>query len=127
MIVTCVHVYVKKEHIDDFKKASIKNHNSSVHEPGNLRFDVLQSTKKPSQFMLYEAYESEEAAAAHKETAHYLEWKRTVADWMAQPREGVPYKVICPEDRSKWLFQHLLFHESRLFISAQGSLPAWIL
>ncbi len=102
MIVTCVTVYVRDEHIDDFIRASVKNHSGSVQEPGNLRFDILQCIINPSRFMLYEAYESEEASAAHKKTNHYLEWKETVADWMAQPREGVPYKVICPEDRIEW-------------------------
>ena len=102
MIVTCVTVYVKEEHIDDFITATIKNHKGSIGEPGNLRFDVLQCTTDPSRFMLYEAYESEEASAAHKETSHYQEWKKTVADWMAEPREGFPHNVICPKDRSKW-------------------------
>ena len=102
MIVTCVTVYVREEHIDDFITATVKNHNCSIGEPGNLRFDVLQCTTDPSRFMLYEAYESEEASAAHKETAHYQEWKKTVADWMAKPREGVPHNVICPKDRRKW-------------------------
>ncbi len=96
MIVTCVYVWVKKEHVDDFIRASIENHNHSVKEPGNLRFDVLQSEEDPTQFMLYEAYESPEAAAAHKQTEHYLKWRDTVADWMAQPRKGVKYKAIRP-------------------------------
>ena len=64
MIVNCVKVYVKEEHIDDFIRASMKNHTGSVQEPGNLRFDVLQCRTNPSQFLLYEAYESEEASAA---------------------------------------------------------------
>ena len=102
MIVNCVKVYVKEDHIDDFIGASMKNHIGSVQEPGNLRFDVLQCKTNPSQFLLYEAYESEEASAVHKQTSHYLEWKNTVADWMAQPREGVPYNIIFPEDRSEW-------------------------
>ena len=102
MIVTCVSVYVKEDHIDDFIGASIKNHTGSVLEPGNLRFDVLRDRSDLSRFLLYEAYESEEASAAHKLTAHYLEWKNTVADWMAQPREGVPYDIITPKDRSEW-------------------------
>lgn len=102
MITTCVNVYVKKEYIDDFIEATVKNHNGSIREPDNLRFDVLQCATNPSRFLLYEAYESEEASAAHKETSHYMEWKKTVVDWMAQPREGVPYKVICPKERSKW-------------------------
>ena len=102
MIVTCVYVYVEEEHIDDFIAASIENHAGSVQEPGNMRFDLLQCKSNPSQFLLYEAYESEGAASAHKNTPHYQEWKKTVADWMTQPREGVPYNVISPEKRSDW-------------------------
>ena len=102
MIVTCVHVHVKEDHVDDFINASIPNQQGSVQEPGNLRFDVLQSTTDPKKFLLYEAYESDEAAAAHKKTEHYLTWREMVADWMAQSREGVPYKVIQPLDRNKW-------------------------
>lgn len=102
MIVTCVTVYVKGEHINDFIQATIKNHEGSVKESGNMRFDVLQSTDDPARFLLYEAFESEEEAAAHKNTRHYLKWRETVAEWMAKPREGVPHKVICPDDRSKW-------------------------
>ena len=102
MIVTCVHVYVKKDRIQDFIDASIANHRGSVKEPGNLRFDVLQHAEDPSRFLLYEAYESKQAAAAHKETEHYKTWKETVADWMEKPREGVPYNILCPTDKSKW-------------------------
>ena len=102
MIVTCVTVYVKEEHINDFIEATIENHNGSIKEAGNMRFDVLQSTKDPTRFLLYEAYEAEEAAAAHKKTEHYLKWREKVSDWMAKPREGIPHKVICPKDRSQW-------------------------
>ena len=38
MITTCVDVYVKEEHIEDFIEASKKNHLGSVQEPQNLRF-----------------------------------------------------------------------------------------
>ena len=97
MIVTCVRVYVKSEHIDDFIAATTPNHHGSVDELGNFRFDLLQSTDDPTQFLLYEAYESAEHAAAHKETKHYLTWRATVADWMAQPRQGVKYRMLLPE------------------------------
>jgi len=102
MIVTCVTVYVKEEHIDDFIEAGIKNHEQSVLEPGNMRFDVLQCIDRPSRFLLYEAYESVEASKAHKETAHYLEWRETVTPWMAQPREGIAHRVVRPLERSEW-------------------------
>ncbi len=96
MIVTCVYVHVKKGHIDDFISASVANHKASVKEPGNLRFDILQSADDPARFLLYEAYESADSAAAHKETEHYKKWRMTVADWMAAPREGIKYNGIAP-------------------------------
>jgi len=96
MVATTVLVQVKEEHIDDFIAATIENHDQSVKEPGNVRFDVLQSKNEPSHFMLYEAYESTESAAAHKETLHYKKWRDEVAGWMAQPRRGVPYVAIRP-------------------------------
>ena len=97
MLVTCVHVVVKSEHIEDFKKASILNHQQSIRETGNRRFDVLQSKDDPTCFLLYEAYESTEAAAAHKMTDHYLNWRETVAEWMAEPRKAVGYQSVAPE------------------------------
>ncbi len=102
MIVTIVHVWVKPERVEEFKRASAENHAGSVQEPGNLRFDILQDAADPAKFVLYEAYGSSEAAAAHKQTPHYLEWKETVADWMAKPRQGVAHSVICPADKSGW-------------------------
>jgi autoinducer 2-degrading protein len=96
MIVTIVHVEVKPEHIEAFVKATTANHLHSVREPGNLRFDVLQKGDNQAQFALYEAYEDEESAAAHKQTPHYLEWRETVAPWMTKPREGVRYDALMP-------------------------------
>jgi autoinducer 2-degrading protein len=96
MTVTIVHVEVKPEYIEDFIRVSTENHHQSVKEPGNLRFDVLQLAENPAKFALYEAYENDKAAAAHKETAHYLKWRETVADWMAEPRKGIKYKGLLP-------------------------------
>ncbi len=96
MYVTCVHVHVKPERIEEFRQASVLNHQESIQEAGNQRFDILQSKDNPSLFLLYEAYESEAAAAAHKSTVHYLKWRETVADWMAEPRQGVPYESVAP-------------------------------
>jgi len=97
MHVTLVHVHVVPEHVTDFLAASRANHEAATLEPGNLRFDVLQSAEDPAYFVLYEAYESEEAAAAHKSTAHYQRWKEVVAPWMAEPRRGEVFIGHCPE------------------------------
>ena len=98
MHVTLVQVQVKPDHIDDFIAATQLNHEASIREPGNRRFDVLQSPENPGCFILYEAYASTEAAAAHKQTAHYLAWRDTVAAWMAEPRQGVRYEGLFPQE-----------------------------
>jgi autoinducer 2-degrading protein len=96
MFVTLVHLHVKSESVESFIEATTKNHHASVREPGNLRFDVLRHLENPSFFTLYEAYENEASAKAHKETPHYLEWRETVAGMMARPREGIKYEGLLP-------------------------------
>lgn len=96
MHVTLVHVHVKPEHVTSFILATRANHEHSVKEPGNLRFDVLQSAEDPARFVLYEAYATAADAARHKETVHYLEWRDAVAPWMAGPRQGERYHGLLP-------------------------------
>jgi autoinducer 2-degrading protein len=96
MQVTLVHVHVKPEHIDAFIRATRANHEGSVAEPGNRRFDVLQNPEDPARFMLYEAYVSAEDVVAHKQTPHYAAWRDAVADMMAEPRVGVPMNGLFP-------------------------------
>ena len=55
MHVTLVHVKVKPEHVADFIAVTRANHEASVREAGNRRFDVLQSPDDPTSFILYEA------------------------------------------------------------------------
>jgi len=102
MIVTCVYIHVKPDEIDRFIDATTENHNESIRETGNLRFDLIQQADDPCRFMLYEAYESEAYAADHKKTAHYLKWRDMVNDYMAEPRYGVKYNIIEPNDLTRW-------------------------
>ena len=102
MIVTLVTIRVKPDRVNEFVEATIANHQGSVKEPGNLRFDVLQCKDDPALFNLYEAYTSEEAAKAHKETSHYKKWRETVEEWMAEPRVGTPCTVVAPTDLHGW-------------------------
>ena len=102
MHVTLVHVRVKPEHLAEFTEATRANHEGSVREPGNLRFDVLQLADDPTRFVLYEVYATAEDAAAHKQEPHYLAWRDRVQDWMAAPRQGVAYRAIFPERRESW-------------------------
>lgn len=96
MHVTLVHVRVKPENIDAFVAATLANHEASIQEAGNRRFDVLQSPDDPARFILYEAYASAADASAHKETAHYLTWREAVADMMLEARRGEPMNGLFP-------------------------------
>ncbi len=98
MYVVCVTIQVKPEHLQPFIEATLENARGSRKEPGNVRFDVLQSESEPGRFLLYEVYHVKDDFAAHQRTPHYLHWKETVAPWMARPREGVKYYSLFPPD-----------------------------
>lgn len=98
MLIVHVHVSVKPESIEAFRQATMENASASLNEPGVARFDVIQQMDDPAKFVLVEVYRSPEAAAAHKETAHYAKWRDTVAPMMAQPRTSVRYSNVFPPD-----------------------------
>lgn len=95
MVVYCVEVYVKAGCEDDFIKATEQNHLSTVKEPGNIRFDLSKSEDTEGLFFLYEVYKDSEAVKAHKETAHYLNWRKTVEPWMEKSRYGRMFSPVC--------------------------------
>ncbi|MBN8582882.1 MAG: antibiotic biosynthesis monooxygenase [Anaerolineae bacterium] len=101
MNIVFVHVHVKPEFMEAFKQASLENASNSVKEEGIARFDVVQQADDPTRFVLVEVYKTAEAPAAHKETAHYLKWRDAVAEMMAEPRQGIKYGNIFPDD-SGW-------------------------
>jgi (4S)-4-hydroxy-5-phosphonooxypentane-2,3-dione isomerase len=98
MLIVHVHVQVKPECVDAFKKATLANAQASVKEQGIARFDVAQQTDDPTKFVLVEVYRNDDAPARHKETAHYAAWRDTVAAMMAQPRSSVRYSNVFPGD-----------------------------
>jgi len=102
MHVTIIDVQVKQEHVEAFVEASRRNHEASVREPGNLRFDILRSAEDPTRFVFYEVFRSAEDNAAHKKTPHYLAWRAAVEGFMASPRQGKTYVVVAPRDPERW-------------------------
>ena len=94
MLIVHVHVRVKPEFIGAFRAATIENARHSIQEPGIARFDVLQQADDPARFLLIEIYRSDDAPARHRETAHYIAWRDTVADMMAEPRNRVVYVAV---------------------------------
>lgn len=102
MYVVAVTVWVKPEHVDDFREAVLENARATRSEPGNVRFDVNQAIDDPTRFLLYEVYRDEESFRAHQQTAHYFKWRDTVANWMAQLRQGIKHQSVFPESPEAW-------------------------
>jgi autoinducer 2-degrading protein len=101
MQIVHVHVNVKPESVEAFKRATIENASHSVKEAGIARFDVIQQADDPTKFILVEVYKTEDAPAAHKESAHYARWRDAVAEMMAEPRQGIKYVNVFP-DNANW-------------------------
>ena len=94
MFVVSVTIFVKDGFAEKFIEATRDNAVNSRTEPGNVRYDVLRAESDPNQFLLYEAYRTKDDFVAHQQTPHYLRWKTAVADWMAQPRQGVKHQSL---------------------------------
>ena len=100
MLIVHVHVHVKPEYVEAFKKAITENAKQSLKESGVARFDILQRSDDPNRFVLQEVYRDDDAPRRHKETDHYKKWRAVVEDMMAEPRYSIKYQNIFPEDKA---------------------------
>ena len=100
MLIVHVHVHVKPDCVEAFKKATRLNARWSLLELGVLHFDVLQQQDVPTRFVLVEIYRDADAAAAHKATEHYPVWRDAVAPMMAGPRQSVKFDSVSPDDKA---------------------------
>ncbi len=99
MLVVHVHIRVKPEDVEGFKKITIKNARNSLKEPGIIRFDMIQKEDDPAYFVLSEVYKDVEATTKHKETPHYAEWRAAAESMMTEQRHSVRFKDIFPEEK----------------------------
>jgi len=99
MLVVHVHVHVKPDYVEPFRRASLENASKSVREPGVARFDVIQQADDQTRFVLVEVYRTLEASTRHKETSHYRNWRDTVESMMAEPRKSIKYTNVFPVDK----------------------------
>ncbi len=103
MYIVQVHIHIKLNQIDPFIKASTLNADMSRRsEPGVVRFDIIQQADDPTRFVFIEVYRSQDAAARHKETAHYNQWREIAEEMMTEPRTRLVYVNISPTD-SKYM------------------------
>ena len=105
MLIVHVDIAVDPGRVDEFLRATIENATASIREPGVIRFDAVQDLADPAHVVLVEIYTGADAAAAHKETAHYATWRDTVADMMARPRAATKFAAVSPVAEADWSSQ----------------------
>jgi (4S)-4-hydroxy-5-phosphonooxypentane-2,3-dione isomerase len=96
MHVVFVQVNVKPDAVEAFRQEILANATGSMQESGVIRFDVFQQADDPTRFTLVEIYHSPEDQLKHRETTHYLRWRDTVGEMMAEPRQAVRYIQVFP-------------------------------
>jgi quinol monooxygenase YgiN len=101
MHIVHVHVRVRPESVEAFRRATIENARNSLREPGVVRFDVVQRNDDPTAFVLVEVYRTLDDPPHHRQTAHYAAWRDAVEPMLAEPRSKVEYVNVFPED-STW-------------------------
>ena len=94
MFVAAVHVFVKPEAIDAFMELIRADQEGTLAEPGCVRFDVVRSVEDPHEFLIWEVYLDGDAAAFHKTTPHYLEFKEKMPALASQDRYADRYEGV---------------------------------
>jgi autoinducer 2-degrading protein len=94
MIVIVVQINVKPECTESFVNESQFMQNKSQKEPGCVGYQILRRIDNPDRFTFIETFESEEAISAHKETAHFKQWRANVYEMMASDRIAGQYNIL---------------------------------
>ena len=93
-------IKVRPEHLDEFVEQVRQHAARSLHEPGCLRFDVLQDTLDPHTICLYEVFRSEADLHSHRQQDYYREWMSRSRDWRDESQYNRRVlRNLHPEDR----------------------------
>lgn len=94
MYVIIVDFTIKREHLAAFHTVMVENARLSREtEPGCRQFDVCVDPRDATRYFLYELYDDEAAFQAHLKTAHFLEFDRASAPWIAAKAPRVLSRV----------------------------------
>jgi len=73
---------IKPKHRQDFIKAPLQDSRiSRQHEPGTIRFELVQDESDPNRFFLSEAYKEKEAFDAHKKGRFFQDFFADISDY----------------------------------------------
>lgn len=80
-------IFPKPDHRDAVEQALRVMVERSRAEPGNLRYDLFLREGDELAFDLFELYVDPVAIEAHRNSAHYQDYRAATADWLAAPTQ----------------------------------------
>ncbi len=96
------HLRARPETVERYRdRLLVHARNTLTLEPGGcLRFDVHQDVSDPTLFLLIEVYRDMAALEAHRNSAHFREYKADTQDWVAERTWWYWQPLPVPSDRS---------------------------
>lgn len=77
------HLRVREDIVERFRDRLLRHARISLDaEPGCLRFDIHQEAGDPTLFLLIEVYADQAAFDTHRNSQHYLQFRKDVKDWV---------------------------------------------
>jgi autoinducer 2-degrading protein len=93
VVIVAIDLVIIPSEMPKFIEAIKENGAASVKEPGCREFNITVLTSNPNHVFLYEVYDDDAAALAHRETAHFKKWLATTSSMIAD-RERRPMSLI---------------------------------
>jgi autoinducer 2-degrading protein len=84
LFISAVDLDIAPAEIEKFKEALKENGAASVKEPGCRQFDILVLANNPNHIFIYEVYDNEAAAQAHRTTDHFKKYAATTASMVVK-------------------------------------------
>ena len=92
-----VKIRVKPEYCEQFLEQMWADAlGSEKNEPGCLMFNIVRDSADPNMIHLFEVYSDDKALEAHKTAPHFLKWRETTKDWLAEPLEIARCTTVYP-------------------------------
>lgn len=94
MYVVVVFLEANRQHAASLRGALLMHaRNCLEKETGCRTYEVSADPVEPGAFLLYQVYETEAAFAAHKEMAHFAEFRLKVERWI-ETRRILTYELL---------------------------------
>lgn len=94
MLIKVVFISVLAECIEPFTVATLEMAHTTLRERGCRRFEVIRDETDPTQFILYQLFNSRADAELHSQTEHYQNWQSVTNTMLAEPARMSSYTQL---------------------------------